>query len=93
MEKFGEWKHVTQVMDWKDKGTATWTINVLKPGYYQTELEYSGEGRLVRRIDQKGGQVVQNQQNSSAIYNWQPMGWMYFAKPGTYHKIWLNNYY
>ncbi|WP_454880297.1 alpha-L-fucosidase [Sphingobacterium detergens] len=85
MEKFGEWKHVTQVTDWKDKGTATWTINVLKPGYYQTELEYSGEGRLVWRIDQKGGQVVQNQQNSSAIYNWQPMGWMYFAKPGTYH--------
>lgn len=51
MEKFGEWKHVTQVTDWKDKGTATWTINVLKPGYYQTELEYSGEGRLFWRID------------------------------------------
>ncbi|GAA4177993.1 hypothetical protein GCM10022218_27810 [Sphingobacterium ginsenosidimutans] len=84
MEKFGEWKHVTQVTEWTDQGTATWTINVLKPGYYQTELEYSGEGRLVWRIDQKGGQAVQNQQNSSNIYTWQPMGWMYFAKPGTY---------
>lgn len=27
---------------------------------------------------------VQNQQNSSAIYAWHPIGWIYFTKPGKY---------
>lgn len=84
MEKFGEWKHVTQVSDWKDEAEARWTVDVLVPGYYQTELEYSGEGKLVWRINQSDGMPVQNQQNSSAIYAWHPIGWIYFTKPGKY---------
>lgn len=85
MEKFGEWKHVTRMKAWENDGYAQWSLHVIRPGYYQVELSYSGEGRVVWKIAQEKGPMVQNQQNSSAVYGWYPMGWMYFEKPGRYH--------
>ncbi|MCU7552541.1 alpha-L-fucosidase [Chitinophagaceae bacterium LB-8] len=84
MEKFGEWKHVDRFINWKPNATANWTVDVLKPGYYQSSLFYTGKSRLVWRIAMNGDQFIQNQQSASAVYNWYPMGWLYFDKPGRY---------
>ena len=46
MEKFGEWKHVTQISKWEPNGAATWEVNVLKPGNYQVDLTYAGDNAL-----------------------------------------------
>ncbi len=86
MEKFGEWKSVVHVHDWKPGGKAVWEVNVLKPGDYCVHLTYSGEGRLVWGVDVKGGEHIQNQQNSSHNYQEFPIGWVNFPKPGK-HKI------
>ena len=82
MEKFGEWIHVYQLSDWQDGGKAVWTVNVLEPGFYYLDLNYSGQGRLVWRISTEEGSVVQNQQNSSALYSEYPMGLIEFKTPG-----------
>ncbi|MCX6846113.1 MAG: alpha-L-fucosidase [Verrucomicrobia bacterium] len=84
MEKFGEWKHVTQISKWEPNGAATWEINVLKPGNYQVDLTYSGETRLVWTVAVEGGETIQNQQNASNNYQSFPIGWLNFPKPGKY---------
>ncbi len=84
MEKFGEWKSVVRVHDWKPGAKAVWEVNVLKPGDYCVHLTYSGEGRLVWGVDIEGGEHIQNQQNSSHNYQEFPIGWMSFPKPGKY---------
>lgn len=84
MEKFGEWKSVVHVHDWKQGGKAVWEVNVLKPGDYCVYLTYSGEGRLVWGVDVEGGEHIQNQQNSSHNYQEFPIGWITFPTPGEY---------
>ena len=84
MEKFGEWKHTTQVFNWEPAGTASWEVNVLTPGNYQVELTYSGEPRLVWTVGVEGGEMIQNQQNASPNYQSFPIGWLNFPKPGKY---------
>ncbi|UCE48516.1 MAG: alpha-L-fucosidase, partial [Phycisphaerales bacterium] len=51
MEKFGEWKHVVRVWQWEQAGRASWEVDVLKPGYYNVNLTYSGEGRIAWGVD------------------------------------------
>ena len=82
MEKFGEWKHIEQAQDWTDEGKVTWKVKVKEAGYYQTELNYAGSGRLVWNIISDEGNVVQNQQNSSEVYNYYEMGLLKFETPG-----------
>lgn len=82
MEKFGEWKHITQIDKWNDQTEAYWEVDVLIPGYYLVSLEYTGEGRLVWNVSNDSGASVQNQQNSSNIYTYHPMGWMKFDRVG-----------
>lgn len=82
MEKFGEWKHIEQAQDWKEGSGVTWEIEVKDAGYYQTELNYAGKGRLVWRITSDEGTIVQNQQNSSAVYHYYEMGLLKFDRPG-----------
>ncbi len=84
MEKFGEWNHVVRVWQWKEGGTASWEVAVLQPGYYNVDLTYSGQGRIVWGVDIVGGQHIQNQQNSSHNYQKFPIGWIRFPKPGKY---------
>ncbi|WP_448635161.1 alpha-L-fucosidase [Pedobacter panaciterrae] len=84
MEKFGEWKHAMQVTKWRAESKLEWEVEVLQPGYYQTELNYTGLGRMVWKIENNEGGIVQNQQNSSSVYTWYPMGWMKFEHPGKY---------
>lgn len=84
MEKFGEWKHTTQVFNWEPAGAASWEVNVLTPGNYQVELTYSGEPRLVWTVGVEGGEMIQNQQNASPNYQSFPIGWLNFPKPGKY---------
>jgi len=87
MGKFGEWKHVTQVGDWKDGGSATWEVDVAQPGAYHLELSYRGEGdRLVWSITTDEGAKLQNQQASTTGYHAYPFGLLNFKKPGK-HKI------
>ena len=41
MEKFGEWKHVTNIGEWQSlESRAGWTINLHKPGRYFVDFEY-----------------------------------------------------
>lgn len=84
MEKFGEWKHVVQVGQWTDESKLTYAIDIVKPGYYQIDLNYTGQGRVVWKIENSTGEIVQNQQASSSVYNWYPWGWMKFKAPGRY---------
>lgn len=84
MEKFGEWKHINQITEWENNGSAIWKVEVLKPGYYQVDLSYSGAGKVVWRVEHNEGVQIQNQQNSSAIYAKHPIGWMNFEKAGIY---------
>jgi len=84
MEKFGEWKHVVQVSKWTEKSKFSYEIAIKKPGYYQVDMNYAGEGRMVWRIENSAGEIVQNQQESAHVYNWYPWGWMKFEKAGRY---------
>ena len=95
MEKFGEWKGTIHVHDWKAaadeakngpkfKGNAIWEVEVLKPGDYNIELTYAGEGRVVWGVAIEGGESIQNQQNSSHNYQKFPIGWINFPEAGRY---------
>ena len=82
MEKFGEWKHVTQVSEWKKNGKTEWTLEVFAPGYYYIDLNYKGEGRLVWKTVTDEGFVVQNQQAATPKYVNYNMGIIEFKTAG-----------
>ena len=86
MEKFGEWKTITQAQDWETGGSLTWEVNVFEPGYYQVDLNYSGEGRLVWKTETEEGGLVQNQQDSSHRYDYFQMGLLKFKTAGK-HQV------
>ncbi len=89
MEKFGEWKHIVQAQDWSPGSKVSWEVDVMKPGYYQVDMNYSGNGRMVWRIENDEGSLVQNQQNSSQVYNYYEMGLLEFDKVGL-HTLWVS---
>ncbi|WP_417443136.1 alpha-L-fucosidase [Joostella sp.] len=83
MEKFGEWKHITHATDWKvNDSKLTFEVEVLEPGFYQTELNYKGTGRVVWNIANSERYIVQNEQSASSVYTTYPFGWLKFDKPG-----------
>ena len=82
MEKFGEWKHIGHAHDWKNDSKVIWEVDVMESGYYQADLNYAGNGRMVWRIENDEGTLVQNEQNSSAVYKYYEMGLLKFDKPG-----------
>jgi alpha-L-fucosidase len=82
MEKFGEWKQMTQAGNWENGGSAIWTVDVAEPGDYQVDLNYKGESRMVWRIETDEGAKLQNQQNSATVYHTYPFGRINFAKAG-----------
>jgi alpha-L-fucosidase len=82
MEKFGEWKHIIHVEDWREDSQVSWKVDVYEPGYYKVDLNYAGNGRMVWRIETDEGEIVQNQQNSSHIYNFFDMGVLNFKEAG-----------
>lgn len=82
MEKFGEWKSATQVSNWTAKGVARWTVDVVEPGAYHLGLRYRGEKRIVWKVKNQEGAVVQNQQAATSQYATYPMGIMEFKKAG-----------
>ncbi|MFT6059325.1 MAG: alpha-L-fucosidase [Lentimonas sp.] len=85
MEKFGEWKHVTQVGEWEMGGTATWEVDVAEAGDYYIELTYRGEGRPVWGIQTDEGVSLQNQQAGTTGYHTYPFGLFEFKKRGKHH--------
>jgi alpha-L-fucosidase len=82
MEKFGEWKHATQISKWAEGSSASWNLNVLQPGYYYIDLNYKGKDKLVWNISTDEGVVVQNQQAATEKYRDYPMGILEFKKAG-----------
>jgi alpha-L-fucosidase len=82
MEKFGEWKHSTQVGKWSESGRAFWTVNVLEPGAYTVALKYRGKGRLVWKIVTDEGAMIKNQQAATSQYQSYPMGVFEIKKAG-----------
>jgi alpha-L-fucosidase len=86
MEKFGEWKRTSQVMNWEENGKVVWTVNVLTPGYYHLDLNYKGEDRLVWNAETDEGVIVQNQQAATKKYEPYPMGIIEFKTAGK-HSI------
>jgi alpha-L-fucosidase len=89
MEKFGEWKHITQIGNWVENSKATWSVNVNAPGYYYINLRYKGVGKLVWRTVTDENVVVQNQQAATEKYQAYPMGIMEFKTAGS-HTISVN---
>ena len=88
-EKYGEWKHIVQAQNWSPDSKVSWEVDVMKPGYYQVDMNYTGNGRMVWRIENDEGSLVQNQQNSSHVYNFYDMGLLKFDKAGK-HTIWVS---
>ncbi|MRI01302.1 alpha-L-fucosidase [Kriegella sp. EG-1] len=84
MEKFGEWKHIEQAENWTNKSEVIWDIVIKDSGNYQIDLNYTGEGRLVWNIKSDEGEIVQNQQNSSSVYQYYEMGLIKFKEPGSH---------
>ncbi|AWW32737.1 alpha-L-fucosidase [Echinicola strongylocentroti] len=84
MEKFGEWKHVSQAQNWTEDGRVYWEVEIFEPGYYQVDLNYAGSSRLVWRVTNSDGGFVQNEQNASHVYSYFEMGLMKFEKAGKY---------
>ncbi|CAA6677956.1 Alpha-L-fucosidase (EC [Lentimonas sp. CC19] len=82
MEKFGEWKHVTQVNKWRADGIVTWDIDVAEAGDYYVSLSYLGVGRAVWSIETDEGTFLQNQQPATSGYHSNPMGLLSFKTPG-----------
>ena len=82
MEKFGEWKHISQAQDWTEESKLSWELEVMEAGSYRVDLNYSGTGRMVWRIETEEGDMLQNEQNSSHVYNTYEMGLIKFDKPG-----------
>lgn len=83
-EKFGEWKHQTQIGEWQPGGAVSWRVDVLEPGYYRVGLRYRGEGPLVWRLESSEGEAVQNQQGSTTKYATYPLGLLKFSNPGVH---------
>lgn len=86
MEKFGEWKHATQVSNWKPEGAAIWSIDVAEAGDYYIELTYSGEERPIWSIKTDEGFTLQNEQAATLGYHTYSFGILNFATPGE-HQI------
>ncbi len=82
MEKFGEWRHRSQISQWEPEGTASWAVTVIEPGSYRVDLTYAGTGRLVWRVQVEDGQSIENQQGASHIYGRFPIGQIHFDSPG-----------
>ncbi len=86
MEKFGEWKHATQMSKWTANAKARWTVNVLQPGFYQVTARYRGEtnpkSRVTWRIVTDEGKSIQNQQSVTGQYQSMPMGVFEVITPG-----------
>ena len=81
-ENFGEWKHISQAEGWTADSKLSWEFDVMEPGFYRVDLNYSGEGRIVWRVETEEGEMLQNEQNSSHVYNSYEMGLLKFNKPG-----------
>ncbi|MDR2845426.1 MAG: alpha-L-fucosidase [Puniceicoccales bacterium] len=86
MEKFGEWKHMHQIGDWRANSSATWEFEVKNPGNYLVELTYTANGPRVWNVKSDEGEVIQNRQNGSTIYHAQPIGWIAFKTAGR-HRL------
>ena len=88
MEKFGEWKHSTQVSKWTPGGVVRWSVNVLEAGPYKMTLKYRGKAekksRVVWKITTDEGALIQNQQAATSQYQSFPMGVLKVQKPGTH---------
>lgn len=86
MEKFGEWKHVTQASKWREGASVTWEVNVAQAGDYLAKLRYRGENRLVWSIESDAGQFLQNQQGATRKYADYEIGVLRFETPGR-HRL------
>jgi alpha-L-fucosidase len=82
MEKFGEWKHATQINNWTKEGFASWSVDFFRPGYYYIDLNYKGKGRLVWKVFTDENVVVQNQQAATEKYRNHRMGILEIKKAG-----------
>lgn len=82
MEKFGEWKHIKQAQNWTEESKVTWEVDVMEPGYYQVDLNYAGNGRMVWRVQTDEGVMLQNEQDASHIYKFFQIGHLKFNKQG-----------
>lgn len=82
MEKFGEWKHISQAQDWTATSKVSWEVEIMEPGHYQVDLNYAGSSRLVWRVTNSEGALLQNEQNASPVYNYYEMGLMKFKTAG-----------
>ncbi|MEI8341297.1 MAG: alpha-L-fucosidase, partial [Verrucomicrobiota bacterium] len=77
-EKFGEWKHATQISKWTPGASARWKVNVLQAGPYHATLKYRGKSadktRVVWKITTDEGAMIQNEQSATSQYQFYPMG-------------------
>jgi alpha-L-fucosidase len=89
-EKFGEWKSVWHLTQWKTGQAAEWEISVARPGLYQVSAEYrsyirrgsspttapstNANPRIVLNVSTDTGGFVQNQQGITTKFHTYPLG-------------------
>ncbi len=88
MEKFGEWKHATQVSQWQESSQVSWDVEVAAAGDYYLELCYRGNGKTAWEITTDEGLKRQNQQSAGPIYQSHGFGLISFKTAGR-HKIYV----
>lgn len=85
MENFGEWR--TKANARMSEGTvARWTVDIVKPGFYDLNLEYRSADRHEWRATVDGTQSIEHNCGSSSIYSLHPLGWIRIDEPGK-HEI------
>lgn len=82
MEKFGEWKHIVSLGDWKSDNAVKWNVEVARPGRYQLIIRHRGAGKAVWEIKTDEGDTLLNQIGAGSRYHEEVLGQLQFFKPG-----------
>lgn len=84
MEKFGEWKYMYCTKGLNNGGKVTWQINFPQAGTYDVQVKVRGNARCVWKVETDEGHFVQNQQATSSLFTFRPLGWVQIDHAGTH---------
>ena len=81
-EKFGEWKFKHELCDFQKESWLDWTIDVGRAGYYDLEIEWSGDKPVLWQIELDGVPCAIDRQVTGNRFGFHRLGWIRFDKPG-----------
>lgn len=84
MVKFGEWKFKTVAEGMSADAEVSWDVEFKEPGYYQADVEFTGNGLVDFRLIDVDGAVVVDRKKAGNDYGFQSLGWLYVGTAGTH---------